>query len=81
MARKLRVTNFFTPAIELFSYLARGLVAHTNQLAQETWYAYDELSRKTAETNANGEVTQFKYDVSGNLTNLIDGKSQNTFWT
>ena len=37
--------------------------------------------RKVAETNTNGQVTQFLYDPSGNLTNLIDPKLQNTFWS
>ena len=26
------------------------------------------------------EVTQFRYDASGDLTNLIDGRNQNAWW-
>ena len=66
--------------VERFGYSARGLIAYTNQLTNITFYAYDEASRKTFETNANLQVIQFRYDPSGNLTNLIDGKGQATKW-
>ena len=26
------------------------------------------------------EITRFNYDLSGNLTNLVDDKGQNTYW-
>ena len=65
---------------EQFAYAPTGLVAYTNPLGLATFYAYDVAQRKTFETNANQEVTQFHYDPSGNLTNLIDGKGQNTSW-
>ena len=66
--------------IEIFGYSARGLITYTNQLSNETLYAYDEAGRKTAETNANLELTQFAYDPSGNLTNLLDGRTNRTRW-
>jgi RHS repeat-associated protein len=66
--------------VERFGYSAAGLTAYTNQLGLATYYGYDAARRKAFETNANLEVTQFRYDPSGNLTNLIDGKSQSTFW-
>ena len=75
-----RTRTYPDSGVESFGYSARGLIAYTNQLSHTNFYAYDEARRKTFETNANWEVTQFKYDVSGNLTNLVDGKNQNTFW-
>jgi len=66
--------------VESFGYSARGLIAYTNQLGLTNFYGYDAAMRKTVETNANHEITQFLYDPSGNLTNLVDGKGQNTFW-
>jgi len=66
--------------VESFGYSARGLIAYTNQLGLTNFYGYDAAMRKTFETNANHEITQFLYDPSGNLTNLVDGKGQNTFW-
>jgi len=66
--------------VESFGYSARGLIAYTNQLGLTNFYGYDAALRKTFETNANAEITQFLYDPSGNLTNLVDGKGQNTFW-
>jgi RHS repeat-associated protein len=66
--------------IEGFAYNAKGLVTYTNQLGYKTWQTLDTASRKTAETNANLEVTQYKYDPSGSLTNLTDPKSNKTVW-
>ncbi|MGH8245200.1 MAG: hypothetical protein ACREUU_02075, partial [Gammaproteobacteria bacterium] len=31
-------------------------------------------------TNANGEITQFAYDPSGSMTNLLDGRTNRTRW-
>jgi RHS repeat-associated protein len=66
--------------VERFGYSARGLIAYTNQLNATNFYVYDAARRKTFETNANWEITQFQYDPSGNLTNLLDGKNQSTKW-
>ncbi len=65
---------------EGFAYSARGLVAHTNQLSLVTKYGYDTAGRKTAETNANSEVTQLTYGIGGDLVALTDGKNQVTTW-
>lgn len=65
---------------ESFCYSAFGLVAYTNQLNQTNFYTYDPLRRKTAETNANGEITQFTYDNAGDLLTLIDGKGLTNQW-
>ncbi len=65
---------------EKFGYSTRGLVAYTNQLGLVTRYGYDAAGRKTAETNANNEVTLFSYKPSGDLFTLTDGKSQTTTW-
>ena len=66
--------------VETFTY-STNLVRHTNQLGQFTHIGLDPAGREVAVTNANQEVTRFKYDASGNLTNLIDAKNQNTVWT
>ncbi len=66
--------------MEAFTYSTRGLVNYTNQLGRFVHYGYDAARRQTLETNANNEVLQYKYDPAGNLTNLLDGKLQSTFW-
>jgi len=66
--------------VERFGYSERGVVAWTNQLNFVSRSLYDQAGRKTSETNANSEVIQFKLDAQGNLTNLIDGKTQKTYW-
>ena len=45
-----------------------------------TYYGYDAELRKTFETNANGEVTQFTYNPASDLLTLTDGKGQITTW-
>jgi YD repeat-containing protein len=40
----------------------------------------DELGRKVAETNANGEMVQFAYKPAGDLLTLTDRKGQGTTW-
>jgi len=57
--------------VEKFGYTAKGLTVYTNQLGLTNFYAYDVAGRKTFETNANWELTQFQYDPSGNLTNIL----------
>ena len=66
--------------VERFGYSPAGLVAYTNQLNQITRYVYDAARRKTAETNANLEVTRFTYSPASDLLTLADGKNQNTTW-
>jgi YD repeat-containing protein len=75
-AGRLRTRTYPDSGIERFGYSERGLIAYTNQIGMTNFYAYDAAGRKTFETNANWEVTQFRYDPSGNLTNLIDGRNQ-----
>ena len=65
---------------EGFGYAPQGLVAYTNQLGFATYYGYDEAQRKTSETNANSEVTRFRYNAAGDLLTLTDGKNQTTTW-
>ncbi len=64
----------------LFTYSAIGLVYHMDPLSKETRFEYDTLGRKITETNALGQIVRFKYDAAGNLTNLVDGKGNNTYW-
>ena len=66
--------------VEHFGYCPKGLIAYTNQLNQTNFYVYDVARRKIAETNANGEITQFTYNAAGDLLTLVDGKSQTNKW-
>jgi len=66
--------------VERFGYSVLGLIAHTNELTKVTRFFYDAAHRKTRETNANNEVTQFTYLPAGDLLTLTDGKSQVTTW-
>jgi YD repeat-containing protein len=66
--------------VERFAHSPAGLVAYTNQVDKITRYGYDAAGRKTAETNANQEVT-FTYNAAGDLLTLTDGKNQTTTWT
>jgi RHS repeat-associated protein len=66
--------------VESFGYSARGLTVYSNQLGLATYYGYDAARRKTAETNANLEVTGFSYSPAGDLLSLTDGKNQTTRW-
>jgi RHS repeat-associated protein len=66
--------------MEEFGYSPRGLVAYTNQLNLTNFYGYDAASRKTAETNANGEILRYTNNAAGDLLSLTDGKNQTTLW-
>jgi len=67
--------------VERFGYSARGLIAYTNQLFFTNFYTYDASSRKTAETNADGQIMSYSYNAAGNLLTLTDGKGQVTTWS
>ena len=58
---RILVRGYPDGGTEQFYYTALGLVTYTNQLGKVTLYDYDAMLRKTAETNANLEVTQFSY--------------------
>jgi RHS repeat-associated protein len=66
--------------VERFGYSAKGLIAYTNQINATNFYAYDELGRKTYETNANGEILKYTNSAAGDLLSLTDGKNQTTLW-
>jgi RHS repeat-associated protein len=66
--------------VEKLIYSARGMIAHTNQLNQASFFAYDEAGRKTAETNANTEVIRYTNNASGDVLSLTDPKNQTTRW-
>jgi RHS repeat-associated protein len=65
---------------EGFFYSARGLITSTNQLGFTNWITMDAASRKTAETNANSEITQYSYNPAGDLLTLTDPKTNVTTW-
>jgi RHS repeat-associated protein len=75
---RLTTRTYPDGGVERFAYTSRGLTNHVNQLSQTNWVVLDEALRKTYETNADGQVLQFAYDASGNLTNLVDGKGHST---
>jgi RHS repeat-associated protein len=66
--------------VERFGYSAAGVTAYTNQLGLTNFFTYDAAGRKTWETNANLEKTQFQYNPAGDLTNLVDGALHATSW-
>ena len=62
-----------------FVYSTNGLIQAMDALrTNSTWFKNDVLGRHLFCTNANSEVTQFLFDPSGNLTNLVDGRLQTT---
>jgi RHS repeat-associated protein len=77
---RLSTRGYPDGGIEKFGYSARGLVAYTNQLGFTNFYAYDEASRKTFETNANSEIIRYTNNSAGDLLSLTDGKNQTTRW-
>jgi RHS repeat-associated protein len=77
---RLRTRTYPDGGVEKFGYSARGLVAYTNQLNLTNFYVYDQASRKTFETNANGEVIRYTNSPAGDLLSLTDGKVQITRW-
>ena len=63
-----------------FVYSNNGLVKSTDGLRTNyTYFLNDPLGCVLARTNANSEVTRFYFDSSGNATNIVDGKLQNTW--
>jgi YD repeat-containing protein len=66
--------------VERFGYSVRGLVAYTNQIGLSKFFAYDSATRKTFETNANGEVIRYTNNAAGDLLSLTDGKNHTTRW-
>ena len=57
----------------VFRYdLVGNLISETDKNHNETTYSYDDLDRRTEESNALGHVTKYEYDAVGNLKRLID---------
>jgi RHS repeat-associated protein len=77
---RLRTRVYPDGGVEKFGYSARGLIAYTNQLNLTNFFVYDEGSRKTFETNANGEIIRYTNSPAGDLLSLTDGKNQTTRW-
>ncbi len=79
---RIRTRSHPAGGTESFGYTLNvsGLTSYTNQLTNVTRYVFDPRGRKTAETNANLEVTQFAYNAAGDLLTLRDGKNQVTSW-
>ena len=57
-----------------------NLATLTDPLGRVTTYSYDELNRKTSETNAQGEITRFVYDSRDNLVRLEDPNNGFTYF-
>lgn len=79
---RLRARSYANGAVEGFDYALNisGPIRYTNQLQQVTRWGYDIAGRRTAETNANQEVTRFNYNGASDLLTLTDGKNQITTW-
>ena len=79
---RLRTRTFPDSGVESMGYTANtaALTSYTNQIANVTRYVYDPLGRKTFQTNANIEATQFSYGPASDLLSLTDGKNQVTTW-
>ena len=79
---RIRTRTYPDTGVESFGYTPNysGMTSYTNQLGQTNFYVYDVAGRKTAETNANSEVTQFTYSGAGDLLTLTDAKYHTTTW-
>ncbi|MDB6122328.1 MAG: repeat protein [Pedosphaera sp.] len=77
---RILVRGYPDGGTEQFFYTTNGLVAYTNQLGQPTLYDYDAMGRKTAETNANLEITRHTYTAANDLRTLSDGNQHVTTW-
>jgi len=54
-----------------YQYVCCGLESIVDRLGIATHYEYDILGRMTRLNNGLGHTTDFRYDASGNITNLI----------
>jgi RHS repeat-associated protein len=63
-----------------YAFNVAGPASYSNQLSQVTFYSYESLDRKLAETDALSNVTRFSYDAVGDLTNLVDQNANVTRW-
>lgn len=67
-------------ATNTFSFAGNGLVSVVDGLrANTTYFTNDPMGRVLSRADANG-VTRFQLDSSGNTTNIIDAKLQNTWF-
>ncbi|MDX1952067.1 MAG: hypothetical protein SFY81_07765, partial [Verrucomicrobiota bacterium] len=63
-----------------YNYTARGITNVVDALGKTNWFVFNELERKTSETNAIGERIEYSYNEAGDLRTLKDGKDQLTSW-
>jgi YD repeat-containing protein len=61
---------------EVFTYTARGLTNHTDQLGKLTKYTFDAALRKTAETTPNSETVTYTHNAAGNVLTLTDHRGR-----
>jgi RHS repeat-associated protein len=66
---------------EVFTYTARGLTNHTDQLGKLTRYTLDAALRKTGETTPNNETVTYTHNAAGNVLTLADHRGKTTIWT
>jgi RHS repeat-associated protein len=66
---------------EVFTYTARGLTNHTDQLGKVTKYTLDAALRKTAEITPNTETVSYTHNAAGNVLTLTDHRGKTTTWT
>ena len=69
---RIRTRTVVGAGTETFKYSARGLTNYVNELATNTWFAYDALARRTHITNSNSTVLKFGYNPAGDLSTLTN---------
>lgn len=77
------VTTFTYDGLGQTLTVAKGTLASPSQ--QKTLYTFDKLGRKTSEvvdpgTGSLNITTQYKYDLQGNLTRVIDANGNSTWF-
>lgn len=58
-----------------------SLFRSQTSLFRSTTYGYDDLSRNTSTTDAEGGVTSFAFDAVSNMLSLTDPVGNTTTWT
>jgi YD repeat-containing protein len=61
-------------------YSALDITATKDRLGYWTYFGYNSVRQKIAETNANNEVIRYTNNAAGDLLSLTDGKNQTTKW-
>ncbi len=74
------IFDWTTPSVEQFTWTARGMTNHIDELGRTNWFVHDALGRLLYKTNAENQVLRFTYNPADQLLTLTDGKDQMTKW-